>query len=164
MMTDVRMERSRATTIVGREEELTALLDSAAAPDRTRMVLLSGDAGVGKTRLLDEALGRLTQQGWRFLVGHCLDFGDSSMPYLPFSEMLGQLAQGDPDLATQLSEKHSPLARLRSPAAIRAASCGSSSAPSARSSSFWATFSTIRRSCSSFSTSNRSARCGSTRR
>ena len=121
MMTDVRMERSRAATIVGREEELTALLDSAEVPDRTRMVLLSGDAGVGKTRLLDEALGRLTQQGWRSLVGHCLDFGDSSMPYLPFSEMLGQLAQGDPDLATELNEKHSPLARLRSPAAAQTA-------------------------------------------
>ena len=62
------------------------------------MVLLSGDAGVGKTRLLTEALGRLAEQGWHPLIGHCLDFGDTSMPYLPFAEMLGQVgdATGSP--------------------------------------------------------------------
>ena len=56
------------------------------------MVLLSGDAGVGKTRLLTEALDALAEQGWHRLVGHCLDFGETSMPYLPFAEMLGQVS------------------------------------------------------------------------
>jgi DNA-binding CsgD family transcriptional regulator/tetratricopeptide (TPR) repeat protein len=104
MMTDVRMERSRTESIVGRAPELDALLRSAVGPEGTRMVLLSGDAGVGKTRLLTEALGRLEEQGWHPLVGHCLDFGDTSMPYLAFAEMLGQ---------TEGSTVHPALARLR---------------------------------------------------
>ncbi len=100
MMADVRADRSRTENIVGRGPELAALLRSAtrpagssAGPGETRMVLLSGDAGVGKTRLLTEMLHRLERDGWHTLVGHCLDFGDTSMPYLPFAEMLGQVGE-----------------------------------------------------------------------
>ena len=112
MMLDVRIDRSRTQSIVGREAELEALLRSSSSASATRMVLLSGDAGVGKTRLLDEALGRLREQGWTRLVGHCLDFGDTSMPYLPFAEMLAQVGEIDPDLASRLSTTHPALARL----------------------------------------------------
>ncbi len=114
MMTDVRMERGRTESIVGREVELEALLRSAAAAgpgSEARMVLLSGDAGVGKTRLLTEALERLSAEGWRCLVGHCLDFGDASVPYLPFAEVLAQVAEADPDLAAD--GVHPALSRLR---------------------------------------------------
>ncbi len=111
MMTDVRMDRSRADGIVGRDVELEVLLRSAAGRDDTRMVLLSGDAGVGKTRVLTEALDRLTRDGWRALVGHCLDFGETSMPYLPFAEMLAQIGEVAPELAER--ELHPALARLR---------------------------------------------------
>jgi DNA-binding CsgD family transcriptional regulator/tetratricopeptide (TPR) repeat protein len=111
MMTDVRMDRSRTEGIVGRDAELEVLLRAATGPDESRMVLLSGDAGVGKTRLLTEALDRLTQDGWRSLVGHCLDFGETSMPYLPFAEMLGQVDEVAPELAQR--ELHPALARLR---------------------------------------------------
>jgi DNA-binding CsgD family transcriptional regulator/tetratricopeptide (TPR) repeat protein len=77
------------------------------------MVLLSGDAGVGKTRLLTEAVSRLAGQGWQPLVGHCLDFGDTSMPYLPFAEMLGGVADSVPDLPDGAAATHPALARLR---------------------------------------------------
>ncbi len=110
MMTDVRMDRSRTESIVGRDRELEALLRAATVADETRMVLLSGDAGVGKTRLLTEALEDLTKQGWRSLVGHCLDFGETSMPYLPFAEMLGQVGE-IPELVEP--ELHHALAQLR---------------------------------------------------
>src|SRR5687768_16964914 len=65
MMTDVWMDRSRTEAIVGREPELEALVRSAISSGQSRMVLLSGDAGVGKTRLLSDALERLGDQGWR---------------------------------------------------------------------------------------------------
>ncbi len=110
MMTDVRMDRSRTESIVGRDRELAALLRAATVADETRMVLLSGDAGVGKTRLLTEALHDLTGQGWHALVGHCLDFGETSMPYLPFAEMLGQVGE-IPEVDEQ--DLHHALARLR---------------------------------------------------
>ncbi len=111
MMTDVRIDRSRAGSIVGRDVELEVLLRSATGSDQTRMVLLSGDAGVGKTRLLTEAIDRLVAEGWRALVGHCLDFGETSMPYLPFAEMIAQVGEVAPELVE--SELHPALARLR---------------------------------------------------
>ncbi|MET0997897.1 MAG: AAA family ATPase [Marmoricola sp.] len=112
MMTDVRMDRSRTERIVGRAPELDDLLRAAQGAEGTRMVLLSGDAGVGKTRLLTEALGRLAEEGWHDLVGHCLDFGETSMPYLPFAEMLGQVGDASPGTDGP-GVAHPALARLR---------------------------------------------------
>ncbi|HEX5407335.1 MAG TPA: AAA family ATPase [Pseudonocardiaceae bacterium] len=59
-------------------------------------VLVSGDAGVGKSRLLDE-LGRdALSRGGMVLSGRCLDVGETGLPYLPFVEILVYLNQQDP--------------------------------------------------------------------
>jgi len=117
MIADVRMNRSRTESIVGRAAELEDLIRIASVAERSRMVLLSGDAGVGKTRLLAEALERLAEQGWRRLVGHCLDFGETTMPYLPFAEMLGEVGkdeggQDDAALGVDPFRAHPALSRL----------------------------------------------------
>jgi hypothetical protein len=53
-------------------------------------VLLSGDAGVGKTRLL-AALGEyVASQGALVLTGRCIDARDGGLPYLPFADALGR--------------------------------------------------------------------------
>ncbi|WP_435857788.1 helix-turn-helix transcriptional regulator [Streptomyces olindensis] len=57
-----------------------------------RAVLIAGDAGVGKTRLLDEAGGVAADAGMTVVTGHCVDLGDVGLPYLPFTEVLGVLA------------------------------------------------------------------------
>src|SRR3954453_23819705 len=85
-------------TLIGRDAELAEIAsllgvrssrnDPAAEPVH---VVLSGDAGVGKTRLLVELRALAVAEGWRVVAGHCLDFGDSALPYLPFSEVLGRL-------------------------------------------------------------------------
>ena len=60
-------------------------------------VLVSGDAGVGKSRLLEE-LGRAAEtRGGLVLSGRCLDVGETGLPYLPFVEILVQLNRTDPD-------------------------------------------------------------------
>ena len=46
------------------------------------------------------------------LVGHCLDFGDSALPYLPFSEAFGRLAIESPALASSLVDAAPAIARL----------------------------------------------------
>ena len=46
------------------------------------------------------------------LVGHCLDFGDGSPPYLPFSEALGRLAADSPAEAESLLAASPAIARL----------------------------------------------------
>ena len=85
--------------LVGRHaelEDLTLRLGIVASGDartgETRSaILLAGDAGVGKTRLLTALRDRAIDLGWQVIAGHCLDFGDSALPYLPFSEILGRL-------------------------------------------------------------------------
>ncbi|MGY1634952.1 AAA family ATPase [Geodermatophilus sp. SYSU D01186] len=76
--------------LVGRAEELSRLLASVdrAVEGRGCAVLLAGDAGVGKTRLLDELAARAPAHGVRVLVGHCVDLGDVGLPYLPFVDLL----------------------------------------------------------------------------
>src|SRR4051812_32378432 len=72
--------------LVGRAEELAALLGHVdrAVTGRGSAVLLAGDAGVGKTRLLDELAARAVDRGVQVLVGRCVDLGDVGLPYLPF--------------------------------------------------------------------------------
>ncbi|MER5432524.1 AAA family ATPase [Streptomyces sp. NPDC002588] len=83
-----------AGPFVGREEELARLLGvlERARAGEARAVLVAGDAGVGKTRVLDEAAARAAGAGMTVLVGHCVDLGDVGLPYLPFTEILGVLA------------------------------------------------------------------------
>ena len=76
-------------------------------------VLLAGDAGVGKTRLVTEARSRLVAEGHRVVVGHCLDLGDTAPSYLPFSEVLGQLATELPDTVSAVAGHHPALSRLQ---------------------------------------------------
>ncbi|WP_328372721.1 AAA family ATPase [Streptomyces sp. NBC_00445] len=80
--------------IVGREDELARLSGvlERARGGEARAVLVAGDAGVGKTRVLDEISGRAAAAGMTVLTGHCVDLGDVGLPYLPFSEVLGVLA------------------------------------------------------------------------
>ncbi|GGM07423.1 LuxR family transcriptional regulator [Streptomyces fumigatiscleroticus] len=80
--------------LVGRETELDRL---AGVLERARggaagAVLIAGDAGVGKTRVLDEIAARAAAAGTTVLTGHCVDLGDVGLPYLPFTEILGRLA------------------------------------------------------------------------
>ncbi len=95
--------------LVGRRHEVSAL---AAALDRARAghptgVLLSGDAGVGKSRLVAETVQRARDASFTVLVGRCLDSA-ASLPYLPFTEIVGRLAAGHPELVAA----HPALARL----------------------------------------------------
>jgi DNA-binding CsgD family transcriptional regulator/tetratricopeptide (TPR) repeat protein len=116
-------------TMIGRDAELTELASSLGVlpaspgqpPARPGIVLLSGDAGVGKTRLLMELRDLAHDRGWQILAGHCLDFGDSALPYLPFSEVLGRLAAELPDVVDQVAAIHPALARLQPGRRVRSA-------------------------------------------
>jgi DNA-binding CsgD family transcriptional regulator/tetratricopeptide (TPR) repeat protein len=107
-----------STTMVGRDAELTEIAASLGVrpprpADALSDVLLSGDAGVGKTRLLRALRDLAKTDGWQVYAGHCLDFGDSALPYLPFSEVLGRLATEVPDILTEVARRHPALTRLQ---------------------------------------------------
>jgi DNA-binding CsgD family transcriptional regulator/tetratricopeptide (TPR) repeat protein len=77
-----------------------------------RAALLAGDAGMGKTRLLSELAEGARGAGWCVMVGHCLDFADQKLPYLPFSELVGRFADEDPEAARRLAQSHPAITLL----------------------------------------------------
>ncbi|HEY6706457.1 MAG TPA: AAA family ATPase [Actinomycetota bacterium] len=93
-----------SSAFIGRAVELRrvdALLDRA-EQGRPQVVLVSGDAGVGKTRLLLALADRARQRGMRVLAGGCVEVGDIGLPYLPVVDALRELA-GDPEEARLLA-------------------------------------------------------------
>ncbi len=80
-------------TFAGRLVELDRLR---AARDRASggvpsTVLISGEAGVGKTRLVTEATSMARAEGFGVIVGGAIGLGDSDLPYGPFSEAFRSL-------------------------------------------------------------------------
>ena len=86
--------RVPAGRMVGRDDELgrlLTLLDDAEA-GRSVAALVSGDAGVGKSRLVTEVTRLAEGRGFTVLSGQCAELGDS-VPYLPLADALRGAAQ-----------------------------------------------------------------------
>jgi hypothetical protein len=85
-----------APVFVGRVDELAAL-DAAFArvrDGRPSAVLIGGEAGVGKSRLVSEFAGRARAAGAaRVLYGYCLELSAEGLPFAPFTGMLRELAR-----------------------------------------------------------------------
>lgn len=81
--------------------ERGALGDTIAAVKRGagRVVVVEGPAGIGKTRLLDEARARATDAGMRLLTARC-DPTDKDMPFGAIRALLASAATGRDELAT----------------------------------------------------------------
>jgi ATP/maltotriose-dependent transcriptional regulator MalT len=119
--------RVSSPVLVGRSSELDRLrasLRRAQAPHadavpgggstRASTILVGGEAGVGKTRLVGE-LSRLSgAAGATVLLGGCVAMGDGSLPYGPFVEALRALTRKmqPGDLDALLGAGRSELARL----------------------------------------------------
>jgi class 3 adenylate cyclase/tetratricopeptide (TPR) repeat protein len=84
--------RHASTAFVGREAEFAALERAAdtAWAGRTRSIAVVGAPGMGKTRLVEQFLGRTTQRGWKVLRGYC-DGGLGAEALQPFRHMLQAL-------------------------------------------------------------------------
>jgi adenylate cyclase len=106
--------------LVGRDAERAQLLEGVrqAAAGRGALVVLEGEAGIGKTRLAEETLQAARQIGCLTLVGRC-DEQDGTPPLLPYIEALEHasrllpapafrrvVAPGAPELAKLLPELH----------------------------------------------------------
>lgn len=75
---------------IGRQQELALLQDSFAAAENGRagLVFVTGETGIGKTRLLDEAARHAVATGALVLRGDA-SRAEGTPPYLPFLEALG---------------------------------------------------------------------------
>ncbi|GAA1975467.1 helix-turn-helix transcriptional regulator [Kitasatospora viridis] len=86
-------QMSVSPVFVGRGSELAAL-DSAlrrVGNGQPQALLIGGDAGVGKTRLLEEFLCKADAEGTVAMLGHCLEVGAEGLPYAPLATALRRL-------------------------------------------------------------------------
>jgi len=89
---DAAVERG-LTPLVGRDRELATLLDlfQKVKSGQGQVVLVAGEAGIGKSRLLFEFRRALAQapENTTWLEGACISFGQS-IPFLPLIDQLRQ--------------------------------------------------------------------------
>ncbi|MGD0747951.1 MAG: AAA family ATPase [Acidimicrobiales bacterium] len=93
-----RLRHVPLTGVVARETEAALLTDAykrAAAGEGRAVVLVSGDAGVGKTTLVAEAARRAAKEGACVLLGRCHE--DVSASYSPFAEALNHYVAHAPE-------------------------------------------------------------------
>ncbi|MEV6072008.1 BTAD domain-containing putative transcriptional regulator [Nocardia sp. NPDC052001] len=105
------IEKPCPATFVGRRNEMAALLAAAAETVReeVRVALVTGEAGLGKSMLLERFGARLAREGWLVAIGRCPD-ADSAPPAWAWVEVLRSVAESIPpgefadDLAPLLSD------------------------------------------------------------
>ncbi|MFG2905919.1 AAA family ATPase [Kitasatospora sp. NPDC048286] len=110
-------QTSVSPVFVGRGSEITELTDALrrAGTGSPQAVLVGGEAGVGKTRLLEEFLERAAAQGAVTTLGSCLEVGAEGLPYAPLAAALRRLHRSlGPELEAAAAGSESHLALLLS--------------------------------------------------
>ena len=102
--------------LVGRDQELAALRSavSRTAGGRSVVLLVGGEAGVGKSRLVQAAFPGRPGADVRVLTGGCIELGGEGLPLVPLVEALRALVRTTPadDLDRLLGPARRELARL----------------------------------------------------
>ncbi len=101
---------------IGRRTELEQVASALADPTsaRSSIVLVAGEAGVGKTRFVQEAIGSARDTGALALSGGCIELGGAGLPFAPIAEVLRSLTTGlsRPQVEQLLGSARSELGRL----------------------------------------------------
>ncbi|HEX2357602.1 MAG TPA: AAA family ATPase [Micromonosporaceae bacterium] len=89
--------RASSSVFVGRDAETAVLRDALkrARGDEPAMVLVGGEAGVGKTRLVEEFTATLAGTDVLVIAGQCLELGEEDLPFAPFAGALRDLLRRD---------------------------------------------------------------------
>ena len=114
-----------AGAFVGRSFELSVLRETwlSAAGGKPCWVLVGGEAGIGKTRLVAEFAGEASARGVRVVAGSCPPVAPGLVPFAPVAEVLREfgdavtegLARGHAEAITRLLEVELPTGRSRNP-------------------------------------------------
>ncbi len=92
--------------LVGRERELAEIdaIWQRAAAGEGHTLIVSGESGIGKTRLVRELVAHAAVFGSRVLAGNC--YAEGGVPYAPFSQMIRAHALAIPPDSAQASEEN----------------------------------------------------------
>jgi class 3 adenylate cyclase/tetratricopeptide (TPR) repeat protein len=114
------LERAASSAFVGRAGELEELVDAtrAAAKGDGELVLVHGEPGIGKTRLVAEAARRIHAEGGVVLYGRCSE--EPLLPYEPFVAALRDHAASCDDAALQEHVRFGTASLLRLMPELRA--------------------------------------------
>ncbi|MET9295239.1 AAA family ATPase [Streptomyces sp. NPDC003077] len=108
--------RSVSPVFVGRANELGSLRGALArvvATGEPEALLIGGEAGVGKTRLIEEFVESARAEGVLVALGGCIEIGSEGLPYAPFSAILHTLHWHLRDeLAAAVAGQEGELARI----------------------------------------------------
>lgn len=87
----------KSEKLVGRTDEVNQLQNAwdILKQGRGKTFFVSGEAGIGKTRLMNETITYMEKQGVRVVKVYCLPH-ENTDPYLPFTEILKQIAPDQP--------------------------------------------------------------------
>ena len=104
----------RPRTLVGRTGELDRLRSAIGLTGEGGLagVVVSGDAGVGKSRLVAEIGDEATRAGHLLAVGHCVGVGGSALAWLPFVEIVAGLDESVPEVVATTLATHPALSAL----------------------------------------------------
>jgi tetratricopeptide (TPR) repeat protein len=102
---------------VGRENELTLLQQAFERSTRNggHLICIAGEAGIGKSTLVELFLERVQESTSRVLIGRgrCSERLAGTEAYLPFLESLDSLLHRHPDLTRRLLRQHAPMWHLQ---------------------------------------------------
>jgi hypothetical protein len=131
MMDGMANDRAPATPLIGRVRELEQLLEAAGVtnPDARDVVLIGGDAGIGKTRLLRELGARARAAGHRVLAGSPTNRSPRRSPPSP-TPSATSWPRASPPLARSCPGRRPPRETASSaPSCSRPSSPGSTRSP-----------------------------------
>src|SRR5258708_32804617 len=102
------------SSLIGRDADLTVLqgwLDRARG-GTGQTILIAGEAGIGKSRLVAAAREHAIELGFGVLEGHCFE-PDRALPYAPLADLLKTwlVYKQLPDVANRLSARASASTR-----------------------------------------------------
>ncbi|MFH8434656.1 AAA family ATPase [Streptomyces sp. NPDC018007] len=107
--------RSVSPEFIGRAEELASLTEALgrAASGDPQALLIGGEAGVGKTRLVEQFVTTAERRGAVVAVGSCVEIGADGLPFAPFPTALRALRRALPEeMAAACAGQEGELARL----------------------------------------------------
>ncbi|MBS3816931.1 MAG: AAA family ATPase [Candidatus Thermoplasmatota archaeon] len=88
---------------IGREAEISVLKEALSRTEEgaPKMMLISGELGIGKTRLVNEARPHIEEEGFTYLHGKCYD--KNSDPYLPLREAFDRYEHKEEELTPEVT-------------------------------------------------------------